>query len=83
MESIDTRLKRLEYIAQKYKKPTALFIIEDLEHQYHINNFKDMEIITSDLDKYYKDNNIDTSDKDTHITIIQTCNNRTIQDVLD
>lgn len=81
--NIFSRLKRVDDITTKrYTKPTALFIIKKLDSRYHINNFTDDVVICDDLDKYYKDNNINTSDKNTHIVLIEECKNRTIQDIL-
>ena len=85
MLKINTRLEKLESIAKQHLPHTALTIFEDTttkEHLYHIYSYTDHEIITNDLDKFYKDNDIDINDKNTHIIHIPIVKERTLQDVL-
>lgn len=81
--SINNRIQNIEdIISKKYTKITSLFILKDLDNKYHIKNFKDEDIIVNDLDKYYKDNNIKVSDKNTHIVCIEMTDDRTEESVL-
>lgn len=81
--SINNRIQNIEdIISKKYTKITSLFILKDLDNKYHIKNFKDEDIIVDDLDKYYKDNNINVSDKNTHIVCIETADTRTAENIL-
>jgi hypothetical protein len=80
---IKSRIQNIEdIISKKYTKITSLFILKDLDNKYHINNFKDNEVIVYDLNKYYKDNNINVSDKNTHIVCIEMTDDRTEESVL-
>ena len=80
MLKINTRLEKLERIAKQHPIITPLTIFEDTTKPnpiYHIYSYTDHEIITTDLDKFYKDN-----DKNTHIIHIPIVKERTLQDVL-
>ena len=85
MLKINTRLEKLERIAKQHPIITPLTIFEDTTTPhpiYHIYSYTDHEIITTDLDKFYKDNDIDANDKNTHIIHIPIVKERTLQDVL-
>lgn len=80
---IKSRIQNIEdIISKKYTKITSLFILKDLDNKYHINNFKDEDIIVDDLDKYYKDNNINVSNKNIHIVCIEMADTRTAENIL-
>lgn len=80
---IKSRIQNIEdIISKKYTKITSLFILKDLDNKYHINNFKDNEVIVYDLNKYYKDNNINVSNKNIHIVCIEMADTRTAENIL-